>query len=135
MSTPAPDSRVPEKPTIDGIEDRWAQVWEDQGTYRFDRTKSREEIYAIDTPPPTVSGSLHEQAGADGLASLTFAGIVDTAPVLDSNGHAVKSGGSALHYHVVDSHTLEGATAGGETIFTVTVKLPVALSLSASVTM
>ncbi|HEY5136479.1 MAG TPA: valine--tRNA ligase, partial [Candidatus Nanopelagicales bacterium] len=59
MSTPAPDSRVPEKPTIDGIEDRWAQVWEQQGTYRFDRSKTREEIYAIDTPPPTVSGSLH----------------------------------------------------------------------------
>jgi valyl-tRNA synthetase len=29
------------------------------GTYRFDRSKEREEIYAIDTPPPTVSGSLH----------------------------------------------------------------------------
>jgi len=59
MSNPAPDSRVPEKPTIDGIEDRWAEVWEQQGTYRFDRSKTREEIYAIDTPPPTVSGSLH----------------------------------------------------------------------------
>ena len=59
MSTPAPDSRVPEKPTIDGIEDRWADVWEQAGTYRFDRTKTREQIYAIDTPPPTVSGSLH----------------------------------------------------------------------------
>ena len=59
MSTPAPDSRVPEKPTIDGIEDRWAQVWDDSGTYRFDRSKGREQIYSIDTPPPTVSGSLH----------------------------------------------------------------------------
>ena len=59
MSTPAPDSRVPEKPTIDGLEERWAQVWADQGTYRFDRTKSREQVYSIDTPPPTVSGSLH----------------------------------------------------------------------------
>ncbi|HSN05804.1 MAG TPA: valine--tRNA ligase [Candidatus Angelobacter sp.] len=59
MSTPAPDSRVPEKPTIDGIEDRWAGVWEQDGTYRFDRTKTREQIYSIDTPPPTVSGSLH----------------------------------------------------------------------------
>ena len=39
MSTPAPDSRVPEKPTIDGLEDRWAQVWDEQGTYRFDRTQ------------------------------------------------------------------------------------------------
>jgi valyl-tRNA synthetase len=59
MSTPAPDSRVPEKPTIDGLEDRWARVWEESGTYRFDRTKTREQVYSIDTPPPTVSGSLH----------------------------------------------------------------------------
>jgi valyl-tRNA synthetase len=59
MSTPAHDTRVPEKPTVDGLEDRWAGVWESQGTYRFDRSKIREQIYSIDTPPPTVSGSLH----------------------------------------------------------------------------
>ena len=59
MSTPASYSRVPEKPTIDGVEDRWAQVWEEQGTYTFDATKTREQIYSIDTTPPTVSGSLH----------------------------------------------------------------------------
>ncbi|MBI1378645.1 MAG: valine--tRNA ligase [Frankiales bacterium] len=59
MSTLAPSTRVPEKPTVDGIEDRWAQVWEEQGTFRFDRSRTREQIYAIDTPPPTVSGSLH----------------------------------------------------------------------------
>ena len=59
MSSLAPDSRVPEKPTIDGIEDRWAQVWDTEGTYRFDRTKTREQVYSIDTPPPTASGSLH----------------------------------------------------------------------------
>ena len=53
------DPRLPEKPTIDGLEDRWTAVWEEQGTYRFDRSKTREEIYAIDTPPPTASGSLH----------------------------------------------------------------------------
>ena len=29
------------------------------GTYRFDRTRPRSEVYSIDTPPPTVSGSLH----------------------------------------------------------------------------
>src|SRR5690606_19363860 len=28
-------------------------------TYRFDRTKTRDEIFSIDTPPPTVSGRLH----------------------------------------------------------------------------
>ena len=35
------------------------RFWEERGVYRFDRTRSREEIYSIDTPPPTVSGSLH----------------------------------------------------------------------------
>jgi valyl-tRNA synthetase len=52
-------ARVPEKPSIDGIEVKWQQVWEEQGIYRFDRSKDRHEIYSIDTPPPTVSGSLH----------------------------------------------------------------------------
>jgi valyl-tRNA synthetase len=33
--------------------------WEAEGTYRFDRTAARPGVYAIDTPPPTVSGSLH----------------------------------------------------------------------------
>jgi valyl-tRNA synthetase len=50
---------VPEKPSIDGIEQRWAEAWDREGTYRFDRTRSREEIYSIDTPPITASGSLH----------------------------------------------------------------------------
>src|SRR4051812_11344110 len=51
--------RVPDKPSLDGIEDKWTSVWEDQGTYHFDRSKTREEIYSIDTPPITASGSLH----------------------------------------------------------------------------
>jgi valyl-tRNA synthetase len=50
---------VPEKPTLDGLEAKWDEWWEATGTYRFDRSKTRELIYAIDTPPPTVSGSLH----------------------------------------------------------------------------
>src|SRR5688572_2006436 len=50
---------VPEKPALEGLEDALAARWERDGTYRFDRTKSRAEIYSIDTPPPTVSGSLH----------------------------------------------------------------------------
>lgn len=57
--TPAPTSGVPEKPTLDGLEDRWSQRWVDEGHYRFDRTRPRDEVYSIDTPPPTVSGSLH----------------------------------------------------------------------------
>jgi valyl-tRNA synthetase len=50
---------VPEKPSLDGLEAKWDEWWEAAGTYRFDRSKSREEIFAIDTPPPTASGSLH----------------------------------------------------------------------------
>jgi valyl-tRNA synthetase len=60
---PAPgaphETRVPEKPTVDGLEDRWAAVWQEQGTYLFDRTRPREQVFSIDTPPPTVSGTLH----------------------------------------------------------------------------
>src|SRR4051794_4181369 len=51
--------RVPDKPSLDGIEDKWVTVWEQQQTYRFDRSKTREQIYSIDTPPITASGSLH----------------------------------------------------------------------------
>jgi len=63
MSTTAPTPRenwsVPEKPGLDGLEAKWDAAWEEQGTYRFDRTADREGVYSIDTPPPTVSGSLH----------------------------------------------------------------------------
>src|ERR1019366_1564463 len=52
-------SRLPAKPQLDGLEDKWAAVWEQQGTYRFDRSADRVNVYSIDTPPPTVSGSLH----------------------------------------------------------------------------
>jgi valyl-tRNA synthetase len=55
-STPA---RVPEKPTLEGLEQKWSAAWERDGTYAFDRSAPRERIYSIDTPPPTVSGSLH----------------------------------------------------------------------------
>src|SRR6476620_1938944 len=50
---------VPEKPALEGLEAKWMRSWEDTGVYRFDRTRPRGEVYAIDTPPPTVSGSLH----------------------------------------------------------------------------
>jgi valyl-tRNA synthetase len=50
---------LPEKPTLEGLEKKWSAAWEADGTYRFDRTASRDEVFSIDTPPPTVSGSLH----------------------------------------------------------------------------
>ncbi len=58
-SEPSSTSRVPEKPSIDGLESRWVAAWEESGIYRFDRSKTRDAVYSIDTPPPTVSGSLH----------------------------------------------------------------------------
>lgn len=50
---------VPERPALEGLEDKWSQAWADNDTYAFDRTQPRENVYSIDTPPPTVSGSLH----------------------------------------------------------------------------
>jgi len=50
---------MPEKPTLEGLEEKWSVRWESDDTYRFDRSKRRDEVYSIDTPPPTVSGSLH----------------------------------------------------------------------------
>ncbi|MFY1675268.1 valine--tRNA ligase [Plantactinospora sp. WMMB334] len=50
---------IPERPSLDGLAEKWAPRWQEEGTYAFDRTKNRSDVYAIDTPPPTVSGELH----------------------------------------------------------------------------
>ena len=50
---------MPERPTLDGLEAKWSAIWERDGAYRFDRAAPRERVFSIDTPPPTVSGSLH----------------------------------------------------------------------------
>ena len=56
---PAHPISVPDKPALEGLEDKWTRRWEVDGVYRFDRSRPREEVFSIDTPPPTVSGSLH----------------------------------------------------------------------------
>src|ERR687886_1466354 len=50
---------LPERPSLDGLEEKWARRWQEEGTYAFDRSTERSDVYAIDTPPPTVSGELH----------------------------------------------------------------------------
>jgi len=50
---------LPEKPALEGLEAKWSARWEESGVYRFDRARPRADVYSIDTPPPTVSGSLH----------------------------------------------------------------------------
>ena len=62
MSRYADETRraaVPDKPSLEGLEDKWDAAWEASGIYRFDATRPRAEVFSIDTPPPTVSGSLH----------------------------------------------------------------------------
>jgi valyl-tRNA synthetase len=60
MASRLTDKKIPEKPALEGLEDSWGSAWESRGTYRFDRASStRENIFSIDTPPPTASGSLH----------------------------------------------------------------------------
>lgn len=41
------------------IEQKWDSRWDEWGIYRFDSSASRSSTYVVDTPPPTVSGSLH----------------------------------------------------------------------------
>jgi valyl-tRNA synthetase len=45
--------------SLEGLEEKWRERWEADGTYRFERSATRDQVFAIDTPPPTVSGSLH----------------------------------------------------------------------------
>ena len=53
-------SAIPDKPALEGLESKWGAIWETQGTYAFPREGARrEDVYSIDTPPPTASGSLH----------------------------------------------------------------------------
>ncbi|MDN4615139.1 valine--tRNA ligase [Leifsonia sp. F6_8S_P_1B] len=54
---------VPDKPALEGLEAKWGDHWQADGTFRFDRdgalAAGRDGVYSIDTPPPTASGSLH----------------------------------------------------------------------------
>ncbi len=40
-------------------EERWQQRWNDAQVYAWDPSRGRDETFVVDTPPPTVSGSLH----------------------------------------------------------------------------
>ena len=54
---------IPDRPALEGLEETWGPVWETEGTYRFDRDAAlaagKASVFAVDTPPPTASGSLH----------------------------------------------------------------------------
>ena len=57
MSRFNPES-VPSQFESKEAEEKWSKVWEERATYRFSED-SKAPTYVIDTPPPTVSGSLH----------------------------------------------------------------------------
>lgn len=50
---------LPKKFDAAEIEARFVKAWEDARLYAWDPAASREETFVVDTPPPTVSGSLH----------------------------------------------------------------------------
>ena len=51
--------QVPDQPSVDGLEERWITRWEKEHIYRFNPEATRANVFSIDTPPPTVSGTLH----------------------------------------------------------------------------
>ena len=57
------NAHIPDKPALEGLEEKWDAAWAAEGTYLFDRdaakAKGRAGVFSVDTPPPTASGSLH----------------------------------------------------------------------------
>jgi valyl-tRNA synthetase len=59
---PSPRAVAPDLPaSLDSaaVEQRFVQQWQGEGRYHYDPSQSRSATFAIDTPPPTVSGYLH----------------------------------------------------------------------------
>lgn len=52
-------SQLPRHFDAAAAEARWHEVWQATGAYHYDPARPREETFVVDTPPPTVSGSLH----------------------------------------------------------------------------
>jgi valyl-tRNA synthetase len=49
---------IPKRYESASVEPKWQQFWEEKGVYHFNPDDNR-PVYAVDTPPPTVSGDLH----------------------------------------------------------------------------
>ena len=50
---------IPDKYKPKEQETQWRETWKANQVYSWDPTRPREETFIVDTPPPTVSGSLH----------------------------------------------------------------------------
>lgn len=53
------EKKLDDRINLQEIEQRCKDFWTNNNVYAYDASKSREETFIIDTPPPTVSGSLH----------------------------------------------------------------------------
>ena len=56
---PIDPSALPKHFDSPAAEARWVAEWERLGVHTWDASRPRDETFVIDTPPPTVSGSLH----------------------------------------------------------------------------
>ncbi|MFW6174884.1 MAG: valine--tRNA ligase, partial [Chloroflexota bacterium] len=52
-------STLPRRFNAHEVEAKWRDAWETRGIHRYDPSRGRDETFVVDTPPPTVSGSLH----------------------------------------------------------------------------
>ncbi len=53
------EMNIPKRYDSKKVEEQWRYRWKNEGIYRFRNDKERENTFVVDSPPPTVSGSLH----------------------------------------------------------------------------
>src|SRR5690625_8009865 len=58
-SRPETGPSLPDRRSLEGLEAQCDGVWSEQQLFAFDRETTREQVFSVDTPPPTASGSLH----------------------------------------------------------------------------
>lgn len=54
-----PNTELPKNYAPEEVEAKWRAYWQETNPYAYDPTRGRDETFVVDTPPPTVSGSLH----------------------------------------------------------------------------
>ena len=54
-----PNTELPKNYAPEEVEAKWRAHWQGTNPYAYDPARPREETFVVDTPPPTVSGSLH----------------------------------------------------------------------------
>ncbi len=59
MTKPFDPASLPPHFDAAAAEKRWDEAWSAAGVYHWDESRGRDETFVVDTPPPTVSGSLH----------------------------------------------------------------------------